>query len=62
VVADNVVGIRCCSCTLYQKKRRCKNIAWIVIAIAVLALAMSFIIKYQKLSNNIDIDKMGKER
>ncbi len=30
----------------------------IVIAVAILALAMSFITKYQKLSGNIDIDKI----
>ena len=30
----------------------------IVIAVAILALALSFVIKYQNLSQNIDIDKM----
>ena len=30
----------------------------IVIAVAILALALSFIVKYQNLSQNIDIDKM----
>ncbi len=30
----------------------------IVIAVAILALALSFIVNYQKLSKNLDIDKM----
>lgn len=59
IVAD---GITTFSANMADPVPQAMILTTIVIAIAILALAMSFIIKYQKLSNNIDIDKMGEER
>lgn len=58
IVADDVTAF---GANMADPVPQAMILTTIVIAIAILALAMSFIIKYQKRSNNIDIDKMEQE-
>ncbi len=56
IVAD---GIKEFSSNMTDPVPQAMILTTIVIAVAILSLALSFIVNYQKLSKNLDIDKMN---
>ncbi|MEA3315249.1 MAG: sodium:proton antiporter [Campylobacterota bacterium] len=56
IVGDNLESFN--TLTMTDPIPQAMILTTIVIAIAILSLALSFISKYKQLSNNIDIDKM----